>query len=152
VTLLEVGRVVRPHGLAGEVLVELVSNRPERLARGSVLEGADTDLEVESSRPHGGRHLVRFVGISDRLAAEELRGVALVAPPLEDPAALWIHELVGSRVEEADGRVVGTVAAVEANPASDLLVLEGGGLVPLRFVRQRWPGRVVVELPSGLLD
>jgi 16S rRNA processing protein RimM len=47
---------------------------------------------------------------------------------------------------------LGTVAAVEANPASDLLVLDGGGLVPLTFLVTAEPGRLVVDPPAGLLD
>ena len=50
------------------------------------------------------------------------------------------------------GRSLGHVTAVEANPASDLLVLEGGGLVPLRFVVDHGPDRVVVDVPDGLLE
>ena len=63
-----------------------------------------------------------------------------------------MHELVGAEVVDTAGVSRGTVVAVEANPASDLLVLEGGGLVPLRFVVSRRPGRVVVDVPAGLLD
>jgi 16S rRNA processing protein RimM len=70
---------------------------------------------------------------------------------LDDPDALWVHELVGSDVVDVEGRAHGRVAAVEANPASDLLVLEGGGLVPLRFVVSHGDGRVVVDPPVGLL-
>ena len=56
--LLEVGRIGRPHGTAGEVTVTLVSNRTERLAAGSVLQTDSGALRVVSARPHGGRHLV----------------------------------------------------------------------------------------------
>jgi ribosomal 30S subunit maturation factor RimM len=55
-------------------------------------------------------------------------------------------------VVDTDGAVLGTVTAVEANPASDLLVLDGGGLVPLRFLVDEEPGRLTVEVPPGLLD
>jgi hypothetical protein len=56
-------------------------------------------------------------------------------------------------VEDTSGRVLGTVDAVEANPASDLLVLSGGGLIPLGFVTSSEPGvRITVEIPDGLLD
>jgi 16S rRNA processing protein RimM len=47
---------------------------------------------------------------------------------------------------------LGGVIAVEANPASDLLVLDGGGLIPLRFVVEHAPGHLVVDIPAGLLD
>jgi 16S rRNA processing protein RimM len=59
---------------------------------------------------------------------------------------------VGSEVVDRQGSPVGRVIAVEANPASDLLVLDGGTLIPLRFVVERQGERLVVELPAGLLD
>jgi ribosomal 30S subunit maturation factor RimM len=63
-----------------------------------------------------------------------------------------VHELIGSEVFDIEGAQVGTVRAVVANPVSDLLELEGGALVPLRFVVERSAGRVVVDGPAGLLD
>jgi len=151
--LLEVGRIVRPHGRQGEVLVALSTNRTERLAPGAVLSCSSGErLEVERAAAHGGRWRVAFVGRSDRQSAERLRGLVLLAPPIEDPGALWVHELIGASVVDSAGTEVGTVSSVEANPASDLLVLDTGGLVPARFVVAHEPGRLVVDLPPGLLD
>lgn len=151
--MLEVGRVVKPHGIAGEVLVELVTDRVERVAAGSVLSTGGRDLEIEASRPHQHRWIVRFAGVVDRNGAERLRGAVLRAEPIEDPDALWVHELIGSVVRDVDGRVLGPVTAVEANPASDLLVLASGALVPLRFVVEAVPGEVVVvDVPEGLVE
>ncbi len=152
--LLEVGVIVKPHGLRGEVIVKLTTNRDERIARGVTLTAADgRELQVESSTPHRGRHIVFFAGVRGIDGAESLRGTVLLAPPLDDPDALWVHDLIGSVVEDPDGVVLGTVEGVEANPASDLLVLDGGALIPLRFVVGSEPGvRVVVDLPDGLLD
>jgi 16S rRNA processing protein RimM len=151
--LLEVGRIVKPHGLAGEVVVELTTDRTERLDQGTTLQSDGGPLVVEASRPFQGRFLVRFAGVGDRTGADHLRGAVLRAGALEDPEALWVHELVGARVVSVDGTALGTVAAVEPNPASDLLVLEGGGLVPLRFVTSLEPGQqVTVDVPPGLLD
>ena len=67
---------------------------------------------------------------------------------------LWVHELVGATVRDTGGALLGTVASVEANPASDLLVLESGGLIPVRFVTKHdAAGRTVdVDIPEGLLD
>lgn len=144
--------MVKPHGLRGEVIVELVTNREERLAPGSRLATTSGPLEVARSSPHQGRWIVAFAGVADRNEAEALRGVVLGAPPLEEGDALWVHELVGSVVVTPDGRTRGTIVAVEANPASDLLVLDGGGLVPLRFVVSHQPGRVVIDPPAGLLS
>ena len=110
-------------------------------------------MTVLRSTSHQGRFIVTFEGLSGIAEAEKARGTRLFAPPLDDPDALWIHELIGSSVVDGTGRVLGTVESVEANPASDLLVLDGGALIPLRFVVGSDPGvRVVVEVPDGLLD
>jgi 16S rRNA processing protein RimM len=150
---LEVGRVGRAHGTRGEVAVTLVTDRVERVAPGAVLWAGKRRLEVVSSRPHQGRFLVHFAGLADRSSAEALHGVVLTADALEDADTLWIHELVGAEVvAAADGARLGTVTAVEANPASDLLVLDGGGQVPLTFLVSAEAGRLVVDPPAGLLD
>lgn len=191
--LLEVGRIVRAHGIRGEVLVEAVSNRPERFAAGSELTGAPgvrgvpgepglrgvpgepgvpgvtrgqpRRFVVRRAGPHGGperagrisrsRWIVAFEGVEDRNQAETLRGTVLFGEPLpggEPDDELWVHELVGAEVTDLSGTVLGRVAAVEANPASDLLVLETGALVPMVFVVEAAPGRVVIDPPAGLLE
>jgi len=150
---LEVGRIGRAHGLAGEVRVELWSDEESRLAPGSVLRTARGPLTVAAARRHQRHYLVRFREVADRTGAEALRGLALTAPPVERPGTLWVHELIGAIVVDVNGRELGRVEAVEANPASDLLVLTSGGLVPLRFVVSHEPGaRVVVDVPPGLLE
>ena len=132
--------------------MRLVTNRTERLDPGSVLQTKRGPMTVVSSRPHQGHWIVLFDGVPDRTAAEGLRNLVLLAEPLDDPDALWVHELVGCTVVDQEGAEHGVVTAVEANPASDLLVLESGALVPLRFVTERAPGRVVIDPPEGLLD
>lgn len=153
---LEVGEVVKPHGVRGEVVVRLVTNHPElRFAPGCVLQTDAGPLEVVAGRPHQGRWLVSFCGVADRDGAEALRGRVLRAEPLEGEAAagrLWVHELIGAEVVDTAGAVQGVVESVESNPASDLLVLDGERLVPLTFVVAHEPGRVVIDPPAGLLD
>ena len=150
--MLEVGRVVKAHGLAGEVIVGLVTDRVERVAPGTVLTTDRGPLEITGSRPHQGRWIVSFAGVASREAAERLRGVILHAEPLDDPDALWVHELIGADAVLPDGTRAGLVDAVEDNPAGDLLVLDTGALVPVRFV-VGWDdeGRLVID-PPGLLD
>jgi 16S rRNA processing protein RimM len=110
-------------------------------------------LEVLAARPHQGRFIVSFAGVVDRDGAEGLRGARLLAAPIEgDPDAWFVHELIGCELVDLAGRVLGTVTAVQANPASDLLVLDEGHLVPLRFVVRRSPGRLVADLPEGLIE
>lgn len=145
--------MLRPHGLRGEVVVGLTTDRLERLSPGARLETERGTLVVVSSHLHGRHHLVSFEGIIGREAAEALRAVELFAEPLDVDGALWVHDLVGSEVVTAEGTNLGPVVAVEANPASDLLVLASGALVPLRFVSDLEPRvRVTVDIPAGLLD
>jgi 16S rRNA processing protein RimM len=149
-----VGLVVKPHGVRGDVIVDLFTNRPEtRVAPGAVLVTDRGPLEVVSSRPHQGRWIVVFAGVVGRDGAEALRGTRLSAEPLDEDGALWVHELIGAEVVDVDGGSHGPVLAVEANPASDLLVLSGDRLVPLTFVVERRPdGTVVIDPPDGLFD
>jgi 16S rRNA processing protein RimM len=132
----------------------LHTDRPERTTPGAVLHAGDRTLVVASARPHQGRWLVRFEGVTDRNGAEELRGATLVGEPLDDPGEgrIWVHELVGEEVRDVHGNTLGRVSAVQANPAHDLLELHDGTLVPIVFVVDRAPGVVVVDLPDGLLD
>ena len=150
--LLEVGRITKAHGIRGEVIVELGTNRTERVAPGAVLETDRGPLTVVRSTPHQSRWIVQFEGIEGRSAAEGLRGVILRAEPIHDPDSLWVHELIGSTVVDTGGVERGTVVSVVANPASDLLELDSGALVPLRFVVSGQAGRVVVDPPAGLFD
>ena len=150
--MLEVGRIVKPHGIRGEVIIELFTNRTERVAPGSILTSPLGALEVARSTPHQGRWIVSLVGVADRNQAEALRNTLLSAEPIEDEGELWVHELIGAEVVDVTGRVHGRVESVEANPASDLLVLGDGRLVPLTFVIESSAGRVVVDVPPGLLD
>jgi 16S rRNA processing protein RimM len=147
-----VGRIVRPHGLRGEVVAELVSNRPERRAPGARFQTELGELRLEHARPFGRRWLMCFAAVASRDAAHRLRGVVLRATPLDDQDALWVHELIGAHVVLAgDGRPVSRVGAVVSNPAGDLLELEDGRLVPVRFVVAHNGARVEIDPPEGLL-
>jgi len=163
---------VRPHGLRGELVVEVRTDSPqERFAPGSVLvralsDGSDAgSLTVEAARPHSGRLLVRFVEAPDRDAAEDLRGSRLLVdpatlPPTGDPDEFHVHQLEGLAAQLTDGTTIGTVREIVHGPGGDLLVLarpDGpDALVP--FVREIVPtvdldgGRVVLTPPEGLLD
>ena len=153
--------MVKAHGLHGEVVVELWTDQTQRLEPGSSLVSPAGALRVVTSRLFGGpgggvreRYLVRFDSVGDRTAAESLRGAALSAEALDAPGTLWVHELVGCVVRDGAGGELGRVAAVEATPASDLMVLESGALIPVRFVcGHDASGRTVdVDIPDGLLE
>lgn len=153
---LEIGRLGRPHGLKGEVMVSLTTDRvDERLASGSTWWVAGREVTLRGARAHQGRHAVKLAGIDDRDAAAALTGAFVYAAPLDDGAdddVVWVHEVIGAEVVDVGGRSHGRVESVEANPAHDLLVLEGGALVPMVFVVEQSEGRVVVDPPEGLLD
>ena len=151
-TLLEVGRVAKAHGLRGEVIVSLSTDRTERLDPGTVLSSDAGDLTVVSSQPHQHRFIVQFDGVHSREAADALHGVVLRAEPLDDPDALFVHELIGMRVLDTARAELGVVESIEQNPASNLLVLESGGLIPLRFLVERRDDALIVQIPEGLLD
>ena len=164
--LLEVGRITKPHGLQGEVLVSLSTTEASRVAPGSVLHAPDRDLVVVRSSRHHQRWIVAFEGVDSREAAEALQGTVLraEAKAWSDDATggevdqpLWVHELIGARVVDQAGVARGVVVSVIDNPASDLLELDSGSLVPLRFVIGGLePGAdgptLHVDVPDGLFD
>ncbi len=137
------------------MVVQLWTDQAQRLSPGSVFASARGTLRVVWSKPFGdARFIVQFEDVEDRTAAEGLRGVDLEAEPLDVPGTLWVHELIGATVRDAGGAELGRIAAVEPNPASDLLVLESGGLIPARFITHHDPaaGTVEVDIPEGLLE
>ena len=80
------GRIVKPHGLRGDVIVKLTTNRQERAAVGSVLAAEDgRTFEIVRSNPHQGRYIVTFAGVDGIDAAEALRDTPLFARPIGGP-------------------------------------------------------------------
>jgi 16S rRNA processing protein RimM len=168
---LVVGRVGRPHGLRGEVTVEVRTDDPaDRFRRGAVLLTEPVErgpLTVAGVRWHSGRLLLAFDGYDDRESAEELRDTLLEVDssslrPLSDPEEFYDHDLIGLRVVTVDGEEVGVVADV-LHHGQDLLVVSGsaarsGAQILIPFVAAIVPevdvagGRLVVDPPVGLLD
>jgi 16S rRNA processing protein RimM len=164
-----VARVGRPHGIKGEVSVEVRTDDPDgRLAPGTVLRtepAAAGPLTIVTGRVHSGRLLLTFEGCTSRSGAERLRNVLLVADVdpderPEDPDEYFDRHLVGLRVETLDGDLVGELAEMLHLPGQDVLVVRRNdgseSLVP--FIAQFVPevdlegGRIVVDPPEGLLD
>jgi 16S rRNA processing protein RimM len=142
-----------------------VSTGPAAPATPGVAFRVPGRLVVESVRWHQGYGIVQFEGIHDRDVADALRGVLLqvdsaeLTPP-DDPDEFHDHQLLGLRVESLDGAELGTVDRIDHAPASDLIVLKkaGGGTALIPFVSRLVPtvdlaaGRILVDLPEGLLD
>ena len=151
--MLEIGRIAKPHGVRGDLIVKLLTDRAERVAPGSVLHAdGHGPLTVVASRPHQTGWIVTFEGVLDRSGAEALQGAVLRADPIDDPSELWAHDVIGLAVVDAAGVRRGAVESVQANPASDLLVLDTGALVPVLFVVDRRDDSLVVDAPDGLFD
>jgi 16S rRNA processing protein RimM len=163
-----VGRIGRPHGVRGEVTVEVRTDDPDdRFVPGAVLltePAARGPLTVAGVRWHREVLLLTVTGVESREAAEELRDTELHVPvadlpPLEDPDAYYDHQLVGLAARLTDGAALGTVTAVR-HEGADLLVVArtGGGELLVPFVAAIVPtvdlagGVVVVDPPEGLLD
>jgi 16S rRNA processing protein RimM len=144
------------------VSVQPLTEVGARFVPGSVLRLEDgRTLTVQASRPHRDRVLVKFEGVADRDHADALRGSVLLvdaadAPPIEERDRYWIHQVVGLQVITEDGRPLGRIREVEANPANDLWVTEDGALIPA--VREvvvgvdLEAGRVTVRELPGLFE
>ena len=150
--LLEVGVIRRPHGVKGDTYVDLLTDREDRLAVGSRLWANGSWRTVTMSKRLPQRWLVHFEGFDDRTAVEVLTNAPLLAPPVNEPDALWVHDLLGSRVVEAGGTARGTCVGVLANPAHDILELDTGALVPVIFVVDLVDGVITIDPPDGLFD
>ncbi|KZM36595.1 ribosome maturation factor RimM [Oerskovia enterophila] len=162
---LTVARIGRAHGLRGEVALDLRTDNPEaRLVVGSSIDTEPAEagpLTIERARLHQGKWLVTFAGVTDRSAAERMRGVTLVveADVSDEEDAWYPHELAGLRAELEDGTVVGEVQGLEHLPAHDMLVIKetDGSRTLVPFVHAIVPvvdvpgGRVVLDPPGGLL-
>ena len=166
---LVVGRIGRPHGVRGELTVEVRTDSPElRFAPGSSLStdpAAAGPLVIDDARWHSGKLLLSFAGVHDRDAAEALRNVRLVVDvpddeTPDDPEEFYDHQLVGLAAVAPDGAALGTVADVLHLPSQELLAVTtpDGREVLVPFVREIVPevdvtgGRVLVTPPPGLFD
>ena len=133
---LAVGRILRPHGIRGELRVGILTNYPERLGQYAYFYLASPDLPeiarrypVEKLRRHKKVLLLKLGGCDDRNAAEELRG-QLVQIPIEEAVPLeegeyYYFQLIGVRVEAESGESLGQVVDVLETGANDVYVVRG---------------------------
>jgi 16S rRNA processing protein RimM len=164
-----VGRIGRPHGVRGEVVVGVRTDDPEaRFAVGARLDAGQArvgPLTIAATRWQSGELIVRFKGVADRTAAGELTGTWLSVDSaslsaLDDPDEFRDHELIDLTVRTTGGEVVGVVTDV-LHHGQDLLAISPAGaageiLVP--FVRAIVTevdvrgGVLVIDPPPGLLN
>jgi 16S rRNA processing protein RimM len=168
-----VGRIGRPHGIRGEVTVDVRTDEPERrFAVGATLRSEPpagsacrlTSLTVRGTRWHQGRLLVTFGELPDRTAAEGARGLILsvTVDPTErpaDPDEYYDHQLIGLTAYDEHGTRLGEVSALVHGGAQDLLTVrtDDGHEALVPFVKALIPevdlaaGRVVVADRPGLV-
>jgi 16S rRNA processing protein RimM len=164
-----VGRIGRPHGIRGDVVVGVRTDEPDlRFAPGSRLDTDPQDagpLTVTATRWHSGDLLVRFEGISDRTAASALGGTWLLVDAATignsgDPDEFRDTDLIGLRVRTVNGVAVGAVDDV-LHSGQDVLVVRpdtGGADILVPFVKAIVPevdlaaGVLVIDPPVGLLN
>ena len=164
--LVTIGRVVKAHGIRGEVVVHPLSDVPGRFDAGTEVEVGGHVRTITAARPHQGRMLLAFGGVTDRTQAERLRGQELRAPAVDlaDSDTFYAHELIGLRVRHLDGNDLGEVTGLFELPEAagyDLLEVTRAGstwLLPcaddlVEAVEQEDGSIVlVVDPPEGLLD
>ena len=163
-----VGLVRNAQGIRGEVVIEPLTDAPDAVfASGRRLlvgEGAtQREIAVERARPFKNGLMVKFDGVNDRNAAELLRGLYVFSPfdELEPPAddEVYLHDLIGMRVELDSGEAIGEVTAWYELPQGvtlDVKTAKGSVLIPYRaevVERTDLDGRVVVVRNElGLFD
>ena len=117
-----------------------------------------TELIVVSSRAHQDRFIVKFEGVDSREAADLLRGRSLTADALGETRSLvltstvFAHDVIGLTLVDQDGTAHGEIVSLLANPASDLMELANGALVPMAFYVSHDGQQVHVDVPEGLLS
>ncbi len=163
-----VGRVAKPHGVHGDVMVEIITDFPDRLADGVQFgfggeDGPEEFFEVHRVRAHKGRWLLSVTGVRDRDTVEEWRGRYLYLPEQgrdDLPEGYYYeHELVGLQCRSVTGEPMGEVVGLDRGAGQDRLVIRRAGrdyLVPYvpEIVAEvdLERGVVVVDAPPGLLD
>lgn len=160
----KVARIGKPHGIRGEVTVQVLTDDPEtRFARGARLltdPEANGPLTVKSARWNKHILLLGFEEVSDRNRAEELRGTMLYVEAEESSDDAWFeHDLVGLEVV-VEGETIGKVSALRTGPAQDLLevTLNDGSEALLPLVEDIIPeidldaAKVIATPPPGLLE
>ncbi|MBD3348409.1 MAG: 16S rRNA processing protein RimM [Candidatus Eisenbacteria bacterium] len=160
------GAVVKPHGIRGEVIVDVTRDLADMIASGMVVrltgrKGCETRPSVEGVRFHAGRLIIKFRDVESRSEAESLRSQELWLTreqigPLPQ-GRYYVQDIVGLTVYSEPGELLGRVTDVLFMPANDVYVVSGEGeeiLLPviddvIRDVDLAG-GRIVVHLMKGL--
>jgi 16S rRNA processing protein RimM len=163
-----VGRIARAHGIRGQIIVNPETDFPEErfqpgaelfVERGGTIEA----VKITTARFHRERPVIGLEGVATMTEAEQFAGLELRVPrdrlAALPPDTFYRHDLIGCRVETADGSEVGVVSDVEGSMAGSRLVVDGGlgeVLIPLVAgictLVDPAGKRIVVDPPDGLLE
>jgi 16S rRNA processing protein RimM len=169
-----VGRIRKPHGIHGELFVDTMCSDPGAIfapgksvvagdSAGELLGGAVREMSITRARPFKGELLVTFREITDRNDAEiwRQRFLLVLTAELPEPAdgEVWIHELIGMRVNDVSGAHVGEVSSVDEMPQGLMLeVKTSRGTSSVPFVDaivvgvDRDARTLTIDPPNGLME
>jgi 16S rRNA processing protein RimM len=128
-----VAEIARPHGVQGELRLRLFNERSDLLhgrppLRLRLPDGAEREARIEGARPTNGALLIRLAGVTDRDAAEALRGATVCVPrdafPPAEEGEFYACDVEGAQVVTASGEVIGRVRGISSYPSCDALVVE----------------------------
>lgn len=163
---LTIGKIARPQGIRGEVIVNIETDFPSRFFDETVFlvrtkDGSSRKMKAEKVRMHKDRVVIKFLGIDTMNDAETLREAEILIPieqrDIEDEDFFYHFELIGMKLIDVSGRMIGIVEDVLVNPGNDILVVQGKAgevLVPFRkeicIEVNRETGNITVNMPEGL--
>ncbi len=153
-----VAEIARPHGVQGEIRLKVYNQGSDLLLRRPpaklrLPDGAERDLSIQAAREVNKAILVRLTGVSDRDAAEALRGALIMVPrdafPPLDEGEFYACDLEGARAVLASGEDVGYVAGLESYPTCDVLLIDRVESGPAEAGKKRRPARLEVPLTEA---
>ncbi len=162
-----IGRVGKPHGLRGEVRLQLYSGQPENLRSYGRLFLVSTDGEISpprrivSSRVQGKTAVIGFESVGDRNGADYLKGMGVLVEKTElqqtDEDEYYYYQFAGLAVRTVEGRRLGRIEHIFSNGAQDVLVVRGKGreyLIPIMkpIIVRRTDEELIIDPPPGLLE
>ena len=166
--LVAIARIVKPRGLKGELVADILTDFPERFESletviGVSLDGTRTDLKIEDSWFQNDRIILRFDGFDTVERAEELRGIEICIPESEatelDEGEFYDWQLQGCEVETIDGEKIGVVRELMRTGGTEILIVKGVEkeyMIPFAEsictevdIESK---KILVDLPEGLLE
>ena len=166
--LYAVGKIVKAHGVKGDVIVQPMTDSVKRFAKlKQVFVGKTAEdvrlVKIENTQVGEKGARLKLAGIQDRTAAEKLRGEILFVDKEEririPKGTFFIHDLIGLRVFDEDENAVGVLRDILQLPAHDVYVIDAHGrevMIPAvkEFIKKIdvGAGTVIVKLIDGLVD